>query len=423
LQISRGIAIGARLVLQIDPEVAIGARLVLQLSPEVAIGARLVLQINPRVAIEARVELQLNPEVVGGSGRWSDEMVRQGVKCESGWREAAPLATVCNEMSRVNLVPYGGPVEGQLERGGPVQVARHSLGEGRPTRAFAAHELAVLAFYVGGSSVVEQRGRWALRGGDLLLIPAGEPHRLVELTRPEVWTLGFCVPCFATADIAPLLEPFERVRGGASAVVSVPGERHAFLESLFAELQDASRPGAAAAAVQRSLLTLVLNEVARAATWPAPLPAPAAGGVVARSLRFIERHCLGPLTLNEVADAVERSPAYVTTALRRATGRSAVEWIIAGRMAEARRRLLHSDEPVEAIAGSVGYADPTHFIRMFRRAHGATPAAWRAARLDESSRQAAGLERRAREAIAGISASRDFDEALADVAADLRRGR
>jgi transcriptional regulator GlxA family with amidase domain len=32
---------------------------------------------------------------------------------------------------------------------------------------------------------------------------------------------------------------------------------------------------------------------------------------------------------------------------------------------------------IDIIAERVGYADPTHFIRMFRRAHGATPAAWR----------------------------------------------
>jgi AraC-like DNA-binding protein len=55
-----------------------------------------------------------------------------------------------------------------------------------------------------------------------------------------------------------------------------------------------------------------------------------------------------------------------------------VAWIIAGRMAEARRRLLHSDESVEVIAERVGYADPTHFVRLFRREHGSTPAAWRA---------------------------------------------
>jgi AraC-like DNA-binding protein len=49
-------------------------------------------------------------------------------------------------------------------------------------------------------------------------------------------------------------------------------------------------------------------------------------------------------------------------------------------MAEARRLLSHTDEMVDVVAERVGYADSTHFIRMFRREHGTTPAAWRAAR-------------------------------------------
>ena len=55
--------------------------------------------------------------------------------------------------------------------------------------------------------------------------------------------------------------------------------------------------------------------------------------------------------INNVAAAVHRSPAHVTTALRRATGKSAVAWIITGRLAEARRRLVSSDERVDVIFG------------------------------------------------------------------------
>jgi AraC family transcriptional regulator, transcriptional activator of pobA len=36
---------------------------------------------------------------------------------------------------------------------------------------------------------------------------------------------------------------------------------------------------------------------------------------------------------------------------------------------------------VEVIAERVGYADSTHFIRLFRRQHGVTPTAWRTQRL------------------------------------------
>ena len=261
----------------------------------------------------------------------------------------------------------------------PIFVTRRSACE-QPVRTPVTHSFAAIAFYTGGQARMEQRGKWTLEPGDVLIVPAGEPHRLVEAQRTEVWGLGFCVPCFAAEDAGRLLEPFERVRAGASAVVRIPAERRSFLEGLFIELEDATSPKRRGEphSVQRSLLTLVLNEIRRAAGWDAEAPGP--GSVVADSLAFIERNCLRPLTLKEVAAAVKRSPAYVTTALTKATGRSAVQWITAGRMAEARRLLLHSEERIDDIAERVGYADPTHFIRTFQRAHGATPAEWRRSR-------------------------------------------
>jgi AraC-like DNA-binding protein len=211
-----------------------------------------------------------------------------------------------------------------------------------------------------------------------MLVPAGEPHRLEAGRDPSAWGLGFCAACYAPTDLAPLLEPFERARAGASPVVQIPAARQQHLEYLFTELQSEIKQGARSAnsdLVQRSLLGLILSEVKRAIVFsPAVELQPS---VVGAALQFIELHCLEPISLGEVAKAVRRSPAHVTTMLRKATGKSAVEWITAGRMAEARRRLTHSDEFVEIVGERVGYADATHFIRMFRRAHGATPAAWR----------------------------------------------
>jgi AraC family transcriptional activator of pobA len=268
--------------------------------------------------------------------------------------------------------------------GWPVVAVKRAYGcTPAPCPTPVTHSDAALAFYTGGRSRVELNGEWNLGEGDLLLVPAGQPHRMLEVRHPEFWGLSFCVPCFATDGVASLLEPFERVRDGASAVVHIPPDRCAYLEGLFQEVEHVGHeprgPSDTLDAVQRSLLTLILAEVDKASSASGNRRA-AGGGVVVDALRFIERNCLRQLTLNEVAAAVGRSPAYVTTALTRATGRSAVQWIVSGRMAEARRLLLHSDEMVDVIADRVGYADATHFIRMFRRDHGATPAAWRAAR-------------------------------------------
>lgn len=264
--------------------------------------------------------------------------------------------------------------------------ARLTAGKGalsQPCRRPATHSFAVLSFFTSGRARMEQNGQWELAAGDVLLVPAGQPHRMLELGPADCWGLRFSVPCVAPEGAAELLAPFERVRDGGSAVVHIPTHRHAFLAGLFQELAEsgpAARGSAEVrAAVHRSLLTLILSEVERAASAVTG-SARGGGGVVVESLRFIERNCLRRLTLSDVAAAVGRSPAYVTTALSRATGRSAIEWIVSGRMAEARRLLVHSNEKVDVIAERVGYADSTHFIRMFRREHGATPAAWRAAR-------------------------------------------
>jgi len=252
----------------------------------------------------------------------------------------------------------------------PVFVMRRGPRAHKAGRAAATHTYAAIAVCTRGRARVEQRGTWTLEAGDVLLVPPGEPHRIVGSRDAEICGLGFCVPCFVDAENAALIEPFERVRAGGSAVFRLAPERLELVERLLRELE-----GEATHAVQRSVLTLVLNEVTRNLS-----AAPAGASLVSDALQYIQQHCLGPLTLAQVARAVRRSPAHVTTAIRKATGKSAVAWITAGRMAAARRFLLHSDEYVDAIAGRVGYADPTHFIRMFRREHGETPAAWRRAR-------------------------------------------
>ena len=125
--------------------------------------------------------------------------------------------------------------------------------------------------------------------------------------------------------------------------------------------------------VRQSLLSLLLAEVGRATSEQVEVRP----GLVDETLRTIEQRCLGRLSVVEVARAVGRSPSHVSTAVRCATGRSVKQWIIIGRLAEACSRLRHTDETIEEIAERVGYADATHFIRLFRREYGVTPAAWR----------------------------------------------
>jgi AraC family transcriptional activator of pobA len=302
----------------------------------------------------------------------------------------------------------------------PVWAQRLAPGDPRCASSsgarLAVHDHMALGLLTGGSAVMQQRQRFRLGVGDVFLVPAGERHGLVEARSPEAWGIGFSPACYAPGELGPLLAPFERAAVGGAVVVPIPAERQQHLEHLCAELHretsretarqprsprpprsphpphsphpfrsshpslgpphGPSRATAHAELAQKSLLALILTEVARAGA----LSSASGGGptLVSDALRFIERRCLSPISLRDVAEAVRRSPSHVATTVKAATGKTVSEWIIAGRMAEARRRLVHTDERVDVLAERVGYADPTHFIRLFRRAHGETPAVYRA---------------------------------------------
>jgi AraC-like DNA-binding protein len=261
----------------------------------------------------------------------------------------------------------------------PVWAGRFTSDGASPAQRPVVHDYMALGFLTAGSAVMQQRQTYELRAGDVFLVPAGERHGLIQARAPEAWGVSFCPACYSAGELGTLLDPFERVAAGASTVVSIPTGRQEHLARLCAELQQeaaCSAPAAHVELAQKSLLTLILTEVARASTVTAS--AGLQPTLVGDALRFIERNCLRPISLRDVAAALHKSPSYVASAVKAASGKTVVEWIIAGRLAEARNRLFYTDELIDVIAERVGYADPTHFIRTFRRMHQATPAAWRA---------------------------------------------
>lgn len=106
--------------------------------------------------------------------------------------------------------------------------------------------------------------------------------------------------------------------------------------------------------------------------------------LLAHVFRFIETNYRNSISLREVAEAVSRSPAYLTDLVRRETGKTVLCWIVERRMVEARRLLLETNQSVEQIAEAVGYLDRRHFGRQFLRFHDTTPQTWRKSHRNKS---------------------------------------
>ena len=94
---------------------------------------------------------------------------------------------------------------------------------------------------------------------------------------------------------------------------------------------------------------------------------------------YIEAHYHESISLIDVATEVGYSSAYLTDLVKRHTGTSINRWIIKRRLAAAEALLKESDYSIERIAEEIGYLNPGHFFRQFRKYVGTTPKVWRKA--------------------------------------------
>lgn len=98
-------------------------------------------------------------------------------------------------------------------------------------------------------------------------------------------------------------------------------------------------------------------------------------------LRAVQQHVYAnlnrQLSLDELARAASVSPRTLARRSRDRLGVSPTEYVHRLRVGQATTLLTTTREPIDAIAGAVGYADPAAFRRIYRRHTGETPTATR----------------------------------------------
>ncbi|GAB4019664.1 helix-turn-helix domain-containing protein [Spirosoma koreense] len=77
------------------------------------------------------------------------------------------------------------------------------------------------------------------------------------------------------------------------------------------------------------------------------------------------------------AEKLGVSPQYLNTICRRARGKSASELITEQIVLEGKRYLLHTDLSVTEVAEHLGFTDPSHFVKYFKKITEHTPASFR----------------------------------------------
>lgn len=99
---------------------------------------------------------------------------------------------------------------------------------------------------------------------------------------------------------------------------------------------------------------------------------------LSRALEHVRNHLDRPLVARALARVAGLSPYQLDQRLRRLFGTTTKEHVQRERLDRAMRLLRESDTPITEIAQRVGYADQSSFTRVFKRAVGSSPGAFRA---------------------------------------------
>jgi AraC family transcriptional regulator len=202
-----------------------------------------------------------------------------------------------------------------------------------------------------------------LSRGCFMSIPAGAAHASTFAPR------GFDVLVLRATD-----ERGVRLFGGLLARrVQVAAEGAGVLAwRLASELR--CRDVASELALEGIALEL-LAQAARAGTACEP---PHRGRWLVHARELIEGAVPRTVSLQELAEDLDRHPSHVARAFRRAYGLSVGEYARARRLEWATAAVASTDDPLSRIAVDAGFADQSHLTRWFRRHHGTTPARYRA---------------------------------------------
>ncbi|HFI0027215.1 TPA: helix-turn-helix domain-containing protein [Streptococcus suis] len=93
-------------------------------------------------------------------------------------------------------------------------------------------------------------------------------------------------------------------------------------------------------------------------------------------LQYIEQH-YASITLEEMGIHFGFNPSYLSTYLKKHTGKSFIKLVHLQRVNVAADYLLYTEAPIEKISYQIGYENPSYFYRIFKKIMGTSPAEYR----------------------------------------------
>lgn len=213
------------------------------------------------------------------------------------------------------------------------------------------------------------------------------PGRQVPLRRGSLFSYGGVAPHrFGSDPREPLRKYFVDLSGagaaplvaGLKAVGVVQVTRVDLVEEWFEQLLEAgAQSGSGAARVSSLLAELIVRHTMESATRSDNDPAATSRATYERCRATLQRDFLTLSSAGELARLNHLDTAYMTRLFQKVGNTSPYQALVRMKMNHAAKRLVASTLPLKEIGTEVGFPDPYHFSRVFKRTFGLSPRAFR----------------------------------------------
>ena len=94
---------------------------------------------------------------------------------------------------------------------------------------------------------------------------------------------------------------------------------------------------------------------------------------VEKIIEYMRREINNRLTLDDLSDLVQLSPAYLSRVFKETTGYSVIEFFNKIKVDEAKKLIIEGDKKVREVAQILGFTDEFYFSRLFKKIEGINP--------------------------------------------------
>ena len=98
---------------------------------------------------------------------------------------------------------------------------------------------------------------------------------------------------------------------------------------------------------------------------------------VLEAMDYVEQHLQQPMKVEQIAEAIGKAPAYLSTLFKKETGEAVSAFIRRKRIESAKLLLQYTDYTCLEIAEYLCFSSESHFSRIFHDQTGETPRGYR----------------------------------------------